>query len=463
MDHKELFLAQESIADKALNKWQKVINAAGEIKDHKIAKATALVLENTHNEFVEKGLISESYAGGMGAQAGGAGQGGGVFGSTYDFGQNDARIPSIIIPTVRRIFPDLLAHECVGVQPMNGPVGFAFAFRAKYDTNGQFSGTDGTNAANGLEVGYNNIDTTFTGASGNSVSGSMWDSFAGTGGNGLYGNKVYMDGAAAGLSTTEWAAVGTNMPMAKFSFEKSIVEAKERKLASKWSLELQEDMKKMHGVDADQEMTNIISYEVQQEIDRQLLTEMVKAAITGGRTSVWTPVSADGRNQMERIGTLYTQILDKKQEVAIRTRRGAANFMIASPKVCALVERFQDFVNWNGSETSKVDVGVAGGVSKVGTLKSGIKVFRDTFAGGNYVLLGYKGAEQYDAGIIYCPYIPLSLMRAIDPTTFAPILGARTRYGILSHLFGASNYYHFMKISDLTSAALSDSSKIFMA
>jgi hypothetical protein len=440
-----------------LKKWSKVIEAGGEIKDDYTRLATAMVLENTHQEFVDKGIVNEAWSDGMGAGAGGAGNGGGQMGSTYDYGTNDARIPTIVIPTVRRIFPELLAHECVGVQPMMGPVGFAFAYRAKYGTNGSFN-TNGQSASAGTEIGYNSLDSTFTGVTGNIGTGSYWNSYAGaTRGSGLYSNQDYMDGKGGPLSTTEWAKIGTDMPMAKFSLEKSVVEATERKLAAHWSLELAEDVKKMHGLDVDSEMVNIISYELQAEIDRQLLTEMVLAAINAGFASTWSPVSADGRNQMERIGTLYTHILDKKQDVAIRTRIGPANFMVASPKICALVERFQDFTCWNGKENNNVDTNQIG-VAKVGQLKTGIKVMRDTFAGGNYILLGHHNKMPAYNGIIYCPYIPVTLMRAINPTDFSPVLGARTRYGILSHLFGSGNFYHFISVNDLTSAVLGDSS-----
>ena len=445
-----------------LKKWAKVIDAGGEIKDDYTKLATAIVLENTHQEFVEKGLVNEAYGDGMGAQAGSAaGQGGGQMGAgsagSYDYGTNDARIPTIVIPTVRRIFPELLAHECCGVQPMMGPVGFAFAYRARYGTNGSFN-TNGQGVSAGTELGYNNMDSTFTGVTGNLTTGSYWNSYAGSPrGQGLYSNQDFMDGKGAPLSSSEWAKIGTDMPIAKFSLEKSVVEAVERKLAAHWSLELAEDVKKMHGLDVDSEMVNIISYELQAEIDRQLLTEMVLAAINAGFASVWSPVSADGRNQMERIGTLYTHILDKKQDVAVRTRIGPANFMVASPKICALVERFQDFTCWSGKENNNVDTNQIG-VAKIGQLKTGIKVMRDTFAGGNYILLGHHNKMPAYNGIIYCPYIPVTLMRAINPTDFSPVLGARTRYGILSHLFGSGNFYHFISVNDLTSAVLGDSS-----
>lgn len=450
--------------DKVLKRWTPVINAGGKINDEYRKISTAMVLENTQRDFDEQ--LNEAYNNAaFGGQPAGI-DGGGAF-DTYTAGAYggtgtgtygpapDSRIPTIVIPTVRRIFPELLAHDVVGVQPMNGPVGFAFALRATYGQDGTM-GSATQNASAGTEIGYNQLDSTFTGSSGNAGSGSYWQAYAGsTTPAGLYGNQVWSGGQGATLGNSEWAAIGTDMPMAQFRMEKGIVEAKTRKLAANWSLELAEDMKKMHGVDVDSEMVNILSYEIQAEIDRQLITEMVKAGINGGRTSSWDPVSADGRNQMERIGTLYTHILDKSNDVAIVSRRGPANFAIVSPKVAAILERLQDFTNWGGANDAKLNTNVIG-VAKMGTLRQGnMTVYRDTFAGGNYALLGYKGPNPYDSGIIFCPYIPVQLMRAIGPNDFTPRIGARTRYGVLEHVFGSDLYYHFIKIDNLTSAGLS--------
>lgn len=436
--------------EKVAKRWEPVLSAGGNIANDYTKIATAMILENTQREFEDgKKLIAED---GMSAAAGG------VLGSTFDYGANDSRIPTIVIPTVRRIFPELLAHEVVGVQPMNGPVGFAFAFRAKYGVNGKGAGVTA-----GDELGYNNMESAFTGASGNAGTGDYWQAYAGAGTTSLYGSKIGFGGQGAALGDSEYWSLGTDMPQAQFGMEKGIVEAKVRKLAAFWSLELAEDMAKMHGTNVDAEMVNILSYEIQAEIDRQLVTEMVKAAITGNKTSVWSPVSADGRHQLERIATLYTHILDKSNDIAVYTRRGPANFGITSPKVCAILERLSDFkfaVDDKNVNVNSNSIGVA----KVGTLRQGsIKIFRDTFAGGNYVLLGYKGPNPYDSGIIFCPYIPVQLMRAVDPNNFTPRLGARTRYGVLNYLFGSELFYHFIKVADLTSVSLAaDGGRVFL-
>jgi len=466
--------------EKVLNRWKSVLAVGKPIENETAALATALVLENTQREFQKTSLLKEGVygigGGGSGegaynAAGGGIGGGGGALGSDQSFGVNDSRIPAIVIPTLRRIFPELIAHDLCGVQPMNGPVGFAYALRYQYGVNGM--GVAGGSASEGSEIGYNTIDSRFTGASGmleeqlsgNYVAGSpaqagigtlssadaYWQAFA--------GNSSLANGTGAGMLDSEWWRVGTDMPMAKFILEKGIVEAKSRKLAAHWSLELAEDMMNMHGVDTDAEMVNCMSYEIQAEIDRQLLGEMVKASIIGGTTSEWSPVSADGRHQQERIGTIYTQMLIKSQRIAILTRRGPATFAVADPTTCGLLERVGNYKF--DDATAKVDTNNIG-IAKVGTLRNGgLKLYRDTFAAGNYILLGYKGPTAYDTGVVFCPYIPVSLNRAVGTEDFTPRIGVRTRYGVLANLFGSANFYQMIRITGLTASALSADSRVF--
>lgn len=477
-----------------LKRWKPVIEAGDvKISNPHVALSTALVLENTQREFQAKGLLSESYGstpsvpaassfGGMGAQPGDnlVPDGGGAFGTTNDYGVNDSRIPTIVIPTLRRVYPELLAHEIMGVQPMNGPVGFAYAIRHQYGVNR--NGATGSTSAQGDEIGYNTIHSDFTGASGlteldrsgnfaadvngqalNPVrsSNDYWQAFAG-------GNDDSFNGMGATLADSEWWKIGEDMPMAQFKIEKGIVEARTRKLGAHWSRELGEDMMNMQGIDVDAEMVNVLSYEIAAEIDRQSISEQVKAALNGTmgqHFSLWTPVSADGRHQQERLGTLYTQVLLASQRIATNTRRSHANYAIADSTVTAFLERMSDYT----LDAAGVAVdGESVGVTRVGTLRQGsIKLFRDTFGGdfanGNgYVLLGYKGKTPYDAGIVYCPYIPLQLMRENGESDFTPRIGVRTRYGMLNNLFGAANYYHFIKVEGLNTAALlPDGSRVF--
>ena len=284
----------------------------------------------------------------------------------------------------------------------------------------------------------------------------FWNAYAGD-------SKGMWQGGGAGTAAAEYANLydqsedgtfGGNYPTVSFGLVKSAVEAKTRKLAAHWSPELAEDMQAMHGIDVEREMVNTLTYEVGAEIDRQIITEMVKAAITGGSTSEWTPLSADGLDQMGRLATLLTQITVEAQQIAIRTRRGNANFVVTTPRVCALLQqlsmnKFTSFKNTEAIPTVP-DTGV-GALAKVGLINDDQQLLvRDSYAssGANdYVLMGYKGKQAGDSGIIYCPYIPLQLSKVLQPGSFTPSVGARTRYGIMSNPWDAKNFYHFMKVS----------------
>jgi hypothetical protein len=453
---------------RVVEKWAPVIDAGGRITDQYKRAATAIILENTQNDSDKQAsnfrALIESYGGlgggsatSQGAQTLGS-DGGGAFGAYGDFetaglNPNDARLPSIVIPTVRRIFPELIAHDIVGVQPMTQSVGWAFALRFNYGPHG-----NGGVVSPGDEIGYNNMDAGFTGASGEVLSGDMWNAYAGSA-----MGKVGFGGTAADLAASEWWNIGEDMPMVQFEYLKTSVEAKTRKIAAAWSQELAEDMKNAQGTDINAEMLNAGQYEIKAEIDRQLISEIVKATIKGSNFSTWTPVTADGRNQRERIQTLLTHISAKSQRLAIQNRMGAANWMVTSPLAVALLEQLQYL-----EAKSRVDVNPQSiGVAKVGKVaSSGITVYRDTFAGGDYILMGYKGPNPQSTGIVFCPYIPLQIQQAVDPNNFNPRVGLRTRYGIVSSLFGAENFSHFIRLADLTSQGLaSDDSgdRVFMA
>jgi hypothetical protein len=444
-----------------LRKWTPVLEAGPSIDDEYTRLATAMVLETTHRDFVQRGLIKEE----SGISAGTSGPVGDGSVAAGVLGSGDYHWPSIVIPMVRRIFPTLTAHELVGVQPMNGPIGFAFALRAKYGSNGQLG--VGNIDASSYEIGYNNINTGFTGVSGNIgttvTSGSFWQAYAGAAAS----TQLDFAGGGQTLANGEYATVNTDYPMAKFDLIKKGVEAKTRKLAANWSPELAEDMMAMHGVDVESEMINILTFEIGAEIDRQLISEQVKAAIAGGMTSTWTPVSADGRNQLERIGTLLTEVVDRANTIAINTRRGAGNFVVASPKVTSVLQRLGSnaFVSANSATLPSVPATGVGALVKVGLINDGSQLLvRDSFAQGNYALVGYKGQHPGDSGIIYCPYIPVQLQHAIKDGSLTPEVGARSRYGVMNSVWEAANYYQFIKIDDLQATALgSDGSRIFLA
>lgn len=470
-------MIKPELAEQLLKKWTPVLEAAEHIEDEGKRLDTAVVLENTERNMLGKptlAAVNEAFnADSMGVGAAGMpglndknNPNSGVLGTNTNYGagidntQNNV-LPTLIIPMVRRIFPELMAHETVSVQPMTGPVGFAFAYRAAYGKKGQIDGSFSPSSVSGkgisgdpYELGYNNMYANFTGAAGTdaptgaSDQATAWQKY--TGGN------SYLYGTGADTMDGEWAAVGaTNapyFPQVKFNLLHKEVVARTRKLAAHWSLDVQEDANAMQGIDVSEEMMSGIGYELAAEIDRQILSSQVLAAIKGNKIAKWTPASADGYDQLSRLGTLITDINYYANLVAQNTRRGAANFAIASTKATSLIQRFQVTPfqsNENGKIPSVPNTGV-GSLLKVGMINNGNQLLiRDTFAEGDYLLLGFRGSQKGDSGIIFCPYIPVQMLKTVDPHTFSPILGARTRYGVLDNVWGSENYYYFIALDGL--------------
>ena len=229
----------------------------------------------------------------------------------------------------------------------------------------------------------------------------------------------------------------------------------------------------MNGIDVDAELTNAMSYEIQAEIDREMIIRMVQSGLGAGSGtgfSVWAPSASDGRWMAERNRDFYQKLIVESNRIAVRNRRGSANFIVATPRVCAILEMLPEF-SWMTVDGNVNTQPV--GVAKVGNVGGRFNVYRDTrteatynfraaegaTAANNaegvkveYALLGYKGPEYYDSGIIYCPYIPVMVQRSIDPNGFYPKVGLLTRYGVVDHLFGASNYYHVVFVNGLGAA-----------
>jgi len=463
-------------ASELVAKWGEILNyespSVKAITDDHTRLNTAILLENQeHWCLTEANVGSDGGVFGTTLQ-GTPGQGGSVGNSDF-YAQGDARLPKVLIPMIRRTFPELITNEIVGVQPMSGPVGLAFALRYKYQQNslGQvgssgaqqyqdggtvpdhaygLTNTGGAMNFNGVagwgtnsdEMGYQNLDTRFTGTSSAGLSGlgSSGSDFDFIGED---------DGVADILANFEFTSM---IPQMEISFEKTAVEAGTRRLAAKWSVELEQDIRNMNGIDIDAEMTNAMSYEIQAEIDREMIMRMVQVALNAGVNqgySLWYAACADARWLGERNRDFYAKVIVEANRVAIRNRRGAANFIVATPRVCAILEMMPDFkfMDVNGNVNTQ-PVGIA----KVGSIGGRFSVYRDTRtesqwmigkrANLEYALLGYKGSEYYDTGIIYCPYIPVMIQRTIGPNDFAPRVGLLTRYGVVDNLFGADLYYH---------------------
>lgn len=472
----------KSRASTLLEKWAPVLNYSSDkvrpIEDEHARLTTAMLMENQERWCIEETSNTAGYGGAFGSGS----SVGGIFtppsqsSSNDGYANQDARLPKVLIPMIRRTFPELITNEIVGVQPMSGPVGLAFALRYRYvneslgstgvdgwtsgsTTNGSFTPTGGSyqqvpRVAGGNELGYQYLDTRFTGTSAATLSGIAGNDFQ------VLGQD---QGVAAILSQFELTG---NIPQITVEFSKTAVEAGTRRLAARWSVELEQDLKNMNGLDIDSELTNAMSYEIQAEIDREMVMRMIQAALNAGGPdangmgagySYWYAASADARWLGERNRDFYSKVIVEANRIAIRNRRGSANFIIATPRVCAILEMLPEF-QWmtvNGNVNTQPT-----GVAKVGTLGGRFTVYRDTrtdaqyLAGARsnpleYALLGYKGTEYYDTGIVYCPYIPVMIQRTVGPNDFSPRVGLMTRYGVVDYIFGASLYYHVIIVKGL--------------
>jgi len=449
-----------------LEKWAPVLDYSSDnvkaITDDHSRLNTAILLENQESWCLRENNVAAPGGVFGSSLQGGAGQGGALTPASDFYAGGDARLPKILIPMIRRTFPELITNEIVGVQPMSGPVGLAFAMRYKYEQDslgadgidGYASGKVNTQSgltgggSDGDEVGYQQLDTRFTGT----------ESAGLTGGSEI-GDFIDDDKGVAKL-LKDYELTG-KIPQMVVSFEKTAVEAGTRRLAARWSVELEQDLKNMNGIDIDTELTNAMSYEIQAEIDREMLMRMVQVAANnaaGGKgVSTWSPASADGRWLAERNRDLYAKIIVEANRIAIRNRRGAANFLVATPRVCAILEMLPEF-QWMQVQGNVNTQPV--GIARVGNLGGRFNVYRDTrteaqFEDGKrserleYILLGYKGPEFYDTGIIYCPYIPVMVQRTVGPNDFAPRVGLLTRYGVVDNIFGAELYYHVIVVKNL--------------
>ena len=410
-----------------------------------------------------------------------------------------AQYTPILVPAVRRIFPNLLANEIVGVQALTAPTGYAYALRYAY-----------TGAASST---YNGVNTVDRGDFGRTLSGGQadFDTFAILASDPTYvfGSTVAIAGAVSGATvvyaeagkalvqcTTAQAAavvlgaaidgtsttvvavfqneagynlifknyagpmttaageyVGNDMKSMSLSIERTMVTAQTRKLKAEYTLELAQDLKAVHGLNAEAELINILEYEISAELDRELVDLINAKAATVNSWSYGANFNqaatgaignqADGRWEAEKFRTLYTKILREANQIAITSRRGRANFIIASSNVVAALETLSGFMYSAVPGTIKPTLGVA----KVGTLDGQFTVYMDTFAAKDYVTLGYKGTSAFDTGIIYCPYVPLMLQKVVDPTTFQPKIAFMTRDAIAGNLYGVSNYYRTFSVN----------------
>lgn len=477
-----------------LTKWSKMLDYTDSqtkaVEGYHKRLTTAITLENqekwlSDNGLMPRQLVQEAgappmvaggtmantpFGGGSGTASYTSGQYGNALQSSDWYAPGDARLPKTLIPMIRRTFPELITHEIVGVQPMSGPVGLAFALRYFYDedplacspwndANCDRSKTFPTGhlGTSTDEAGYQKLFTAHTGITAAGLSG-LGSTISTTSSGSCFDFIPGQDAGVAQLLSHFEAS--SNIPTMSLKIEKKAIEAGTRRLASSWSIELEQDIMNMNGIDIDSEMTNAMSYEIQAEIDREMVVRMIQVALNAGLGtgySVWKPQLADARWFAERGVTFYARLVVEANRIAIRNRRGPANFIIATPKVCTILQLLPEFRPFEISSSIQAH---PNGVARVGTLAGQFNIYRDTrteaqYLAGlradpvEYALLGYKGSEFWDTGIIYCPYIPVLVQRTIGPNDFAPRVGMLTRYGVMDHLFGSSNFYHLVIVKDL--------------
>ena len=418
------------LSEEIQKKWSPVLEHPdlGEIKDSYRKAVTAIILENQEKALQEeKSIISEAvHANNMSSAV-----------DTYD---------PILISLVRRALPNLMAYDVCGVQPMTGPTGLIFAMKSHYTSQ------------TGTEALFNEADTDFAGtgthAGSNPVDGS------------------YTTGTGVTRDNAELFGDTVTLNQMAFSIEKTTVTAKSRALKAEYTVELAQDLKAVHGLDAESELSNILSQEILAEINREVIRTIYKVAKTGAASTASAgtfdlDVDSNGRWAVERFKGLLFNIERDANVIAQDTRRGKGNFIICSSDVASALS-MAGVLDYAPALDTNLNVDDTGNTF-AGVLNGRYKVYVDPYsantgAASQFYVAGYKGTSPYDAGLFYCPYVPLQMVRAIDPSTFQPKIGFKTRYGMIANPYvvdGSGNtdgdtftadrnqYYRSVKVSNL--------------
>jgi hypothetical protein len=415
------------LSENLQKKWEGVLDHADlpSIKDPYRKAVTAVILENQAQEMQKaSGILMEATPTNS-ASAGGSQTGFGGSATTPVAG-----FDPILISLVRRSLPNLIAYDVAGVQPMTGPTGLIFAMRSRYATQG------------GTEAFYNEANTGFAGL------GTAQTAISA----GSLPTEVFTSNAAAvaAMSTGRGEALGdgqaanTFQEMA-FSIEKVTVTAKTRALKAEYSMELAQDLKAVHGLDAETELANILSTEILAEINREVIRTIYGVAKIGCQVGTTTAgkfdldTDSNGRWMVEKVKGLAFQLEREANTIAKTTRRGKGNVMICSSDVASALA-MAGILDYQSALQGQVNLTVDDtGNTFAGTLFGRIKVYIDPYAPtsstSEFAVLGYKGSNAYDAGIFYCPYVPLQMVRAVDTGTFQPKIGFKTRYGLVANPF----------------------------
>jgi hypothetical protein len=432
-----------SLAEQVKAKWEPILEhpELPTIEDAYKKNVTAVLLEN-QEQYLSEAIPNSGMQNGMIT---------GIGSNAHAVGQVQSFDP-VLISLVRRSMPNLVAYDICGVQPMTGPTGLIFAMKSNYvsatDTRGDEALFDEARTGYATRAGgITGDDPALTSASvfGNAGVGLTGDPIANFVNRGITNEQAENLGSDASDNAFQQMA---------FSIERTAVQAKTRALKAEYSTELAQDLRAVHGLDAETELANILSTEILSEINREVVRTILKVAklgcqqtdlkgkgttpgafgIAGGAGGIYDILSdSDGRWSAERFRGLLFQIERECNLIARQTRRGKGNIVICSSDVAAalaLSGSLQSTPMGGGSLT--VD---DTGNTFVGTLNGRLKVYIDPYADFNYCVVGYKGASQYDAGLFYCPYVPLQMVRAVGEDTFQPKIGFKTRYGLVSNPF----------------------------
>jgi len=448
-------------------KWAPILDYDGldKIEDPHRRSVTAILLENQEKELrEERSFLSEAPTNSTASGSSAAG-----FSADAAAGGPTAGFDPVLISLIRRSMPNLVAYDLAGVQPMNGPTGLIFAMRSRYKTqsgtealfdeadtafSGQDSGLDNTNGMTNAAVG---LGTTAQDGSNPSV---LNDSSPGT----------YNVGQGMRTDDAESLGESDHFNQMAFSIEKVTVTAKSRALKAEYSLELAQDLKAIHGLNAEAELANILSTEILAEINREVIRTIYNVAEAGAQANVANggtfdlDVDSNGRWSVEKFKGLIFQIERDANAIAQRTRRGKGNMILCSADVASALT-MAGVLDYTPALNANLNVDDTGNTF-AGVLQGKYRVYIDPYsanvAASQYYVAGYKGSSPYDAGLFYCPYVPLQMVRAVGQDTFQPKIGFKTRYGIVENPFSqgttqglgtltknSNRYYRRVKVANL--------------
>ena len=431
------------LSENLQEKWAPILEHADlpKISDNYKRAVTAVILENQERALQEQNLQEAAPLNATGT---------GI--SNWD---------PILISLVRRAMPNLVAYDICGVQPMTGPTGLIFAMKARYNDY-----PSGNRLAKSEAMGIDEVRTGYSSAANPTAAGvgtnDISDPFDTS-------SPSYESTTGSGMSTASAEALGdveasNGFAQMGFSIEKATVTAKSRALKAEYTLELAQDLKAIHGLDAESELANILSSEILAEINREVVRNVnIQAKVGAEATAVAgtfnLDVDANGRWSVEKLKGLLFQIERESNKIAKETRRGKGNFILCSSDVASALS-MAGVLDYAPALSTNLNVDDTGNTF-AGILNGRVKVYVDHYAGVDYLTVGYRGSNPYDAGMFYCPYVPLQMVRAVGENTFQPKIGFKTRYGMVSNPFvgathadgmasaGTNQYYRKFVVSNI--------------